>query len=425
MQDFVKNLRQTNLYERIILASSFFMAAGFILFGVEFAKIGLRIPLPAFLGQLPTLNNNVFVFEIYLFFLTIVNTVFKKWRWPTLAEWKNNKLALITVFLFIFTIFRLFFDLKPNPILAVRNAAFGWYLYLPLLLFCSKLKAPIIEVFFKAVLIFDFALFLLSIVIVMAGRSDFIEWGVLTGVIYATLIFGLTVKDTSRAKSLLVALGLFIGFAYLQGFPRTTIAGLFGVILFLFITRRKRAVEMAIRLSVVAVIAIVSLFIGKATQPTPEVDPNWKGEVQFGIEGFRKHMWLDAFQLFSDNPVSGIGFQKQVVTRVYRGAGTFYPNDGIRHWHHPPVPIPVVSGPHNSYLNALARLGIVGILFLVLHLGSFLELLKKRYWASCIILYAGMIYAAANVGLEGPTRSFLLLLAVGAALKTASNKVNY
>ena len=134
---------------------------------------------------------------------------------------------------------------------------------------------------------------------------------------------------------------------------------------------------------------------------------------QYGVEKFRGKQWKDAWELFLNEPIFGIGFQKQVVYRVHYYNDVYVQNNSF--WFHDGRP--PLSGPHNSYLNALARLGILGIGFLVLHISVGIRLWKHRYYAALSMLFAQSLYAMFNIGLENPAGNFFLLLAVAAALR--------
>jgi O-antigen ligase len=141
-----------------------------------------------------------------------------------------------------------------------------------------------------------------------------------------------------------------------------------------------------------------------------------------GIEIFRTQLWRDAWNLFLDNPWIGIGFQKQVVYRLFVNQGMVsVPNDG-KIATYGPAPI---SGPHNSYLNALARLGILGIGFLGLHIWALFLLWRSRLYFLFYCVFSGVVYSAFNVGLEGPVRSFILLIGLGAAALVSSHGSNH
>lgn len=133
-------------------------------------------------------------------------------------------------------------------------------------------------------------------------------------------------------------------------------------------------------------------------------------EAKSGIESYRWEMWKDAWALFLSSPLTGIGFNRQVVFRLYEGEGTFKPNNMET------LKAPPVSGPHNSYLNALTRMGIAGALFWAMHLCMLISLWRSQEKIAFWLVWGQFFYAFLNVALEGPTRSFSLLLFLGMAL---------
>lgn len=152
----------------------------------------------------------------------------------------------------------------------------------------------------------------------------------------------------------------------------------------------------------------------------PRSNPLVKSEMDAtGREKFRWYQWVDAFEKFKLHPWLGIGFERQVVHRVYRYSGEFAPND--ENWlNHSkavaPVKVAPIAGPHNSYLNALTRMGLMGAFVLVLHALALCYLICHHRFLMASIVYAHIVYSFFNVGLEGPVRSALLLLLLSVPL---------
>lgn len=135
-----------------------------------------------------------------------------------------------------------------------------------------------------------------------------------------------------------------------------------------------------------------------------------------GLEKYRWQMWYDAFNKFANAPLLGIGYMPLVVHKVTTGDNIFLPNDGVID------NTPPISGPHNSYLNCMARLGAIGVLFLVLHIWAGLRLMMNGYYGAFFVIYSHILYSMFNVALEGPVRSVPLLLAMGLALRIPNRK---
>lgn len=134
---------------------------------------------------------------------------------------------------------------------------------------------------------------------------------------------------------------------------------------------------------------------------------------RFGVDAFRWYLWQDAWEKFAEKPLAGIGMEEQVVSRLYVGKGLFKPNTGG--WETPVSP--PVSGPHNSYLNAIARLGIWGVILPLLFLATMWRLFSRGYPALGYAFLAQAVYALLNVGLEGPVHIIFLVIGVGCAIR--------
>lgn len=139
---------------------------------------------------------------------------------------------------------------------------------------------------------------------------------------------------------------------------------------------------------------------------------------------YRKFSWLQAIADWKRRPILGIGFIPSVPSYVLptrRNTGGFEaPGD------------PPVNGPHNSYLNVLARMGVIGLLLL---------LMTGAYWLKCarkVILNPGIpgllalflffvplngaLHALFNIGFESPHNSFVMWLFAGWTIGTSLEK---
>ena len=128
----------------------------------------------------------------------------------------------------------------------------------------------------------------------------------------------------------------------------------------------------------------------------------------------RRYMWNSAFSQWLRSPIIGIGFLPEVPSDIQPGA----PNVGG----YQAVGTPPVSGPHNSYLSILTRMGVIGFILF----GWLMAALLRRAWALIgqhpqtipdllliVIPLNGLIHAAVNVGLESPHHCMLLWLVAG------------
>jgi hypothetical protein len=130
----------------------------------------------------------------------------------------------------------------------------------------------------------------------------------------------------------------------------------------------------------------------------------------------RRFMWGRALSQWRKHRLIGIGFVEEVPDFVEPN----YPNTGgFEREGSPPV-----SGPHNSYLSILARMGLVGLALFFLMTGQWLyqaRLLMHRplHWGDLVLILLpinGMIYALFNVGFESPHNCMLMWLAIGIIL---------
>src|SRR3989338_11302697 len=141
-----------SLPEIIFVMSGIFMGIGFAWKSSIFAKMGIPIELPPAFGGVRHLKVSIYIFEIYLFFLSalFLLTNFRKIKQKLLD--RKSILFYLALFLFIFGIARLFVDIKVNPILGIRNAAFSWYLYFPLFLYLCPIQTKTFELYARVMI---------------------------------------------------------------------------------------------------------------------------------------------------------------------------------------------------------------------------------------------------------------------------------
>lgn len=439
--------------EKVLLALTGIVGAGFLLGETEFAKVGIPLPIA---GNSTVTQPSLFVFELFLILNTVIVVAY--------YAWKNSlpRLHLAQYFLFGFLCVmgaRILLELPTDPLVVIRSSSFVWYLSLSLLVSVLPVSNKSWE---KLFYVFAGILFLnlaFSVWLFISVRFlkvfptiswFFFEytgprWGLAIGVYgaYAYLVY------LKRRVSFigLAVIGLGLGIELSSKLSRTNLIGLLLVtILLLSISYREPKILLLRLFKVIFVGGVAFLFSQVISSSswyhevqktlyadykkeyyekniTPPSNPLVKSNSGGAAEGFRIFMWKDALALFQSHPLWGIGFRQQVVHRFYVGGEKqFLPNTGI---HFEPVLITSpIAGPHNSYLNALARLGVVGILFLIFHLAAFWLLVRERYYASAFALAGGMLYASFNVGLEGPARSFFILIALGVALKIPMERKN-
>lgn len=423
---FAKIRTEIDPLSALFLALSIPMAVGFIHYSVVFAKIGIPIQLPSSFGQIANFAPSIFITELYLLALAGISLVYWLLNWPGLgsvAKRAINPLTILVCLLLAIGFIRLIPDLPKNPILVIRNAAFVWYLLLSLAVACYPVRPRVLEWYFLFVACYGFAFFSYSAALGYLHKEIAFAWLPYVG-LYGPLGFALVTKRWAFALPILLFVSMGLGADYWAKYQRTTLVGMLALAPLLFLLFWKLRARMAGRLATFGVLIFLCVQISSSFRFTQSKDfvaegnPFVKsGAAQSnGVESFRYYMWKDALDLFLENPILGIGFKEQVVYRIFGGADKYVPNDS-KSWGDPSAP--PISGPHNSYLNALARIGIAAILLLALHLVSICALWARgRHWAAALI-YGQAIYAFFNVGLEGPTRSFFLLLAIGLAIKEA------
>lgn len=415
---------------KFILALTGIMMFGTVFGDVGFSKLGIPLNITDTFGTLPYLDVKLFTTEIY--FLALLLGSFFFFSGKITSAFLGSPLSLLLLSTIIYAFFRAIPDFKTNPLLIIRNSAFVWYLFLPLLLQSFEIRKENYERLFW---------YLSSIVaLVTIGSGLFslfhhdvlIQWYPQIGV---CAVLAAALKSRNRVWPWVVSfgIGICIGATLFTKMQRTSLFGIFAVIVLSTLWERKARILILKKVATIGITACAVFFFCFATKPQPakvkSVKPGsvlsrsfHKAEANVsGIENFRRYMWRDAWEIFAENPIFGVGFEKQVVYRLYAGGGEFYPNDGT----FPPLfQKPPVSGPHNSYLNALARLGIFGILVLVAHVWAFFLLIRSGYEFAAWTLFAQAIYAMFNVGLEGPTRSFSALMALALALECSREAQN-
>ncbi|MDZ4677695.1 MAG: O-antigen ligase family protein [Oligoflexia bacterium] len=434
LMDFYKNplLLSFGIYTLVI-------SLGFLIWAHIFGHIGLDFSFFKQLGAIPNSQIKLFVFEQYFLLASFFGLFFVTKN--KLRGLLKNPLSLMVIALLIFSLVRLAMTFKPNPILAIRNSAFCWYLFLCLSLSFIPKISKIIETvcffsFVTSLIIFVFTLGVFYTGMLSILMIPFVPF-------YPFLILALTEAKEKKLSLVIIALiGIAFGTTMATTMQRTLLVGISLPLIFVglksIVDNKKRFLflrRFALWMIVIAVSAVLypiyyaDYLVNKApvtekvATDITEVDPLKRGETNSsGMEMFRAAMWKDAFDLFRSHPVGGIGFQDQVVYRVYDGFGKYLPNDGCLP-KYPECRAPI-SGPHNSYINALARIGIIGVLFFILHVLVCWLLFKEGWTWTGWAIYGQMIYGAFNVGLEGPVRSFLILLAISSALAVKSKKLH-
>jgi hypothetical protein len=430
-----------------------FYAVGFYFGVAEFAKSGL--PLPFTVGQQGGIGiqPKLFVFEILFLISALFCLLIPSARAAILANVRHPTELLWLFFVLIgLFICWLPFDLPKNPVLAIRNSAFVWYLFFPIMILCLPVSVELLSRVAWIILGYCALYFLYSVycswfVIPSTG----IGWSPEIGV-GGLLAFALVTPRKKLGYFLLFSIGAGIGISFWIQVQRTALVGLglifFGAILFTYLKPR-RALQSLGFIMAGALLAGVSFPIlppceGKATYTfmgclyrdnvalVSQDSNNALGGLvskqvfltlnksepgPYGLERFRMDMWKDALGLFLQRPFTGIGFVRPVVYRAFLSQDIYAPNTTG----YEPNSTAPIAGPHNSYLNSLTRLGIGGLLLLLIHVFAGLILWRQKQFALFYLMFGQAVYACFNVGLEGPIRSFLILIALGAALKLSRN----
>ncbi len=439
--------------EKILLVLTGIVGAGFLLGETEFAKVGIPLPIA---GNSTVTQPSLFIFELFLLFSFAVAVGYygKKRKFPNF-HWAQFSLL---GFLLVWGI-RLLLELPSDPLVVLRSSSFVWYLALTLLISLFPVSSRNWEklfYFFSGLVIANLAFSIWLFISVRFFKIFptiawfFFEytgprWGLAIGVYGA---FAYLLYSRKKISFLgLAILGLGLGIELSSKLSRTNLIGLLIVAILVFLLSIRQPKELLLRFAKLIFMAGVAVLFSQLISSsswyhevqktlyadykreyyekniTPPTNPLVKSNPGGSAEGFRIFMWKDAIALFQSHPLWGIGFREQVVHRFYVGGEKqFLPNTGI---HFEPVLITSpIAGPHNSYLNALARLGILGIFFLIFHLACLWLLVREKYFATAFALAGGMLYATFNVGLEGPARSFFVLVALGVALKIWMEKKN-
>ncbi len=431
-----------SISEALLFLPTLFMALAFELIGDRFGKQGVPISLPASFGSIPNFQPKLFPMEIFLLFVAFITIAhIRRWPWAQL----KHPLVLFTVGILILGFARAIPDLKSNPVLVIRNLAFVWYLALPLMIALYPLESVRWESFFRFLYLLTFFYFAMNLAYPFyLDDARKVWWSIDLGLLLV-FAYGMCSDYKWGARLALGSIGIALGLSYFSSIQRTTLVGLLVANLLLFISsfffserfprpRWRRLVWIVIGIgacvvfiSVLRAVKVRSVsVIESGVDAISKANPSRASENNNqGLEKFRYYMWLDAWEEFRSSPVVGIGFLKPVVKRAYAGAGKFLENTGsfeqlslLQN----EIKSPPISGPHNSYLNAIARLGIFGVSILILHLTCGLQLLSRCYFACFFVLVWQMLYAFFNVSLEGPIRSFPILVLIGVALRLSIEK---
>ncbi len=404
---------------------------GMILGGPAFAKLGIPLSLPSSAGGIPQQKIALFVFEMYLLFLALLCLGTTWQKRPIFPRWREDPLWYLTALLLVVGMVRVIPEFAENPVLAIRNSCFVWYLSVPLLLH----RLPIRAIFLEGLMIVFSALLFLFLVADLAQKIptyDFtVQWYSTSGSCLAAWALAFVHRQKRLYLPILFVFAVGISFNLLERISRTLLLSLVLVLAILLVNGiwQKRSVIQPVLVRGTFFLGLCWAFFLFFTgawysslannRPLQQrtTDIIYKAldrgaETSAGLEGFRYKMWIDAWELFLERPYVGIGFQRQVVYRIFKGDGHYGPNTGNDWLKQAPI-----SGPHNGYLNALARLGIIGIGFFLLHAAAALLLWRHLLFGAFFIFAGQVIYAFFNVGLEGPARSFFILVILGCALK--------
>lgn len=436
------------------LIVSFLVGVGFIIGETDFAKLGIPLPLR---GNSVVANPSLFVFEIFLLFtFLLVATLFMIRRISFLDIGKLQWIMLIYLLLLLP---KVFLELGDAPLTVIRNSSFVWYLSLPILVGFLPITGAAWEKYFwnfsvivvlwlaLAVVQFFGAKYYPGYDFLGGTRFEFagIRWSLSFG-IYSTLFFSLISNRKIWPIVALFFIGLGFGVDASTKFSRTNLMGCGITVIvcmwvnrFYFYNLKKILFRILFIFAVAATTYKIIISSQWYNQPSNliftefGVSDDSKGGLSdapnslvksvlvesgsFGmVEGFRYYMYKDAWELFTKHPWLGIPYSQQVVHRFFVGGERqFLPNTGI---HFAPVLFTSpISGPHNSYLNALARVGVLGFGFFLLHCICLYFLFKNNLYSIFFALMGGVLYSIFNVGLEGSARSYFLLLALGAVIR--------
>jgi len=428
-----------SLWESMLLLPTLFMEIAYEVKADNFGKHGIPIDLPASLGGIANFQPQLFPMEIYLLWVGAI-TLLRFRQWPLQKFLKP--LPLFTLALMALGLLRALPDFHTNPLLVARNSAFVWYLALPVMIALYPLPSFRWETFFRLLYFLTFVYFAVNLAYpIYMGDTRLLFWSIDLGLLFG-LAYGLCAPGKLGPRISLGSIGFILGLSYFSGIQRTTFVGLVLTNVMLFISslffserfpvprwRRVVWVGLGIAGGIFAVAALHAYESGTGSvvaagkEAIANANPKRNSEnTAQGLEKFRYFLWADAWNEFKEHPLVGIGMLEPVVRRVYLWNGEFMENTGSfeqvsrfdQERKSPPL-----AGPHNSYLNAIARLGLIGLGFFLLHIFCGWYFLTRCYFACFFVLFWQMLYAFFNVSLEGPIRSFPILILVGAALKLA------
>ncbi len=128
----------------------------------------------------------------------------------------------------------------------------------------------------------------------------------------------------------------------------------------------------------------------------------------------RSFMWRTAISDWLENPVFGVRFVPEIPSFVRPGRR----NNGGYPWENDPP----VTGPHNSYLSVLSRMGLIGLILLIIIAIQWQRMVSRLLRSNEVSLpelllifipLNGAIYAFFNVGFESPHNCMLMWLFLG------------
>jgi O-antigen ligase len=135
----------------------------------------------------------------------------------------------------------------------------------------------------------------------------------------------------------------------------------------------------------------------------------------------RKLWWRQTIEKWSENKILGIGFIDELPPEIDIGSKNDWKTVLTEKRFRSTSP---VSGPHQSLLNILTRMGVIGFLIFTAILIEAIVSMKKVYvrlrqnpcFADLLLLMiplGGFIYAMLNVGFEAPHNSILFWFVLG------------
>lgn len=421
-----------------LFAAYFVFAVSYMWFGGDFAKLGVDIPKPAFMGNVKNTPFKLYMFEMLL----LIHIFMALFNLNKTARLYQSKFLITVIALLLFGFVRLIVDLKLNPMLGIRNSSFVWYMLLSTCIALISMDRKKTDYMFMLVYAASFFTLIFSIIrtLIYDQRAE-VEFSSDNGAIYPFIAWYFLAKSPRIWLTIGVFIAVGIGFQISGKMSRTAVLGILllaGFMLYYLPTREalKRIVVLGIFVLLgmgvwQAKLLVYSQLSEKQVKLGIHKNPLIKTTEKKLVENYRFVMWKQAVNHFLSNPVFGIGFQEQVVKKIYVHNGIMYPNDGtiatseLRNYTGlPEQEMAPVSGPHNSYLNALARLGAFGAFFVLLHAWGVLILLQEKLYFCAFALGGQAFYAVFNVGLEGPIRSFMLIVALGVVMQCCIERVD-